>query len=217
MNRVRPLLPCLLALVMAGGTFLLQTDHSAADAEKRDEQKLEEGWVRLFNGKDLTGWRASEEVEWQVEDGTIVTPPIRSHLFTEQEFKNFEFKADCMTTPGSNSGLYFHTKYENTFPATGHEVQVNQTHADPVKSGSLYFFVKLYGTPVKDNEWYTYHITVKGKDVTVRINDKVLYQFTEQEGVTGTRKLGQGSFAIQAHDPKSVVRYKNILVKPLED
>ncbi len=176
-----------------------------------------DGWISLFNGKDLTGWKASEGVEWKVENGEIVTPPKRSHLFTEKEFKNFEYKIDCLTTPGSNSGLYIHTKYQDTFPDAGYEVQVNQTHGDPVKSGSLYFVVKLFSTPVKDNEWYTYHITVKGKAITVRINDKVLYEYVEPEGVTGPHKLSKGSFAIQAHDPKSVARYKNIMVKPLPD
>ncbi len=176
-----------------------------------------EGWISLFNGKDLSGWKASEGVEWKVENGEIVTPPKRSHLFTEQEFKNFEYKVDCKTTPGSNSGLYIHTKYQDSFPDAGYEVQVNQTQGDPVKSGSLYNVVKVFSSPVKDNEWYTYHITVKGKQIVVRINDKVLFEYVEPEGVTGPRKLSKGSFAIQAHDPKSVAYYKNILVRPLPD
>jgi hypothetical protein len=138
-------------------------------------------------------------------------------LFTDQEFKNFEYKVDCLTKPGSNSGLYIHTKYQETFPDAGYEVQVNQTQGDPVKSGSLYNVVKVFSTPVKDDEWYTYHITVKGKQIVVRINDKVLYEYVEPEGVTGPRKLSKGSFAIQAHDPKSEAHYKNIMVKPLPD
>jgi hypothetical protein len=182
------------------------------------DEKADDGWISLFNGTDLSGWKASEGVEWKVENGEIVTPPKRSHLFTEKEFKNFEYKADCMTMPGSNSGLYFHTKYEDTFPETGFEVQVNQTQGDPVKSGSLYNLVKVFSSPVKDNEWYTYHITVKGSQVVVRINDKSLFEYVEPPGVTGPRnKLNKGSFAIQAHDPKSVARYKNIRVKPLPD
>jgi hypothetical protein len=182
------------------------------------DEKNADGWISLFNGKDLTGWKASEGVEWVVEDGAIVTPPKRSHLFTEQEFKNFEYKIDCLTTPGSNSGLYFHTKYEDSFPKKGFEVQVNQTHGDPVKSGSLYFLIKLFSSPVKDNEWYTYHIIVKGQQVVVKINDKTLYEYVEPAGVMGpTNKLDKGSFAIQAHDPKSQARYKNIMVKPLPD
>ena len=195
-------------LTLAAGTFGL---HAADD-------KADDGWIKLFNGKDLTGWKPSEGVEWKVENGEIVTPPKRSHLFTDQEFKNFEFKADCLTTPGSNSGLYFHTKYEDTFPNTGFEVQVNQTQGDPVKSGSLYNLVKVFSSPVKDNEWYTYHIIVKGQAVTVKINDKTLFEYVEPPGVQGPRnKLGKGSFAIQAHDPKSQARYKNIMVKPLPD
>jgi hypothetical protein len=200
---------CLLicvALFLAPAQSLLRADDKSAD-----------GWISLFNGKDLTGWKASEKVEWKVVEGLIVTPPQRSHLFTDAEYKNFEFKADVMTTPGSNSGIYFHTKYEDTFPNNGIECQVNLTHTDPVKSGSLYFIVKRFEAPAKDNEWYTQHIIVKGKAVTVKINDKVLYEYVEPDGVTGTRRIGKGSFALQAHDPKSVVKYRNIMVKPLAD
>lgn len=199
----------LLALLVSGaGTCGLAAD------DKPDA----DGWISLFNGQDLTGWKASEGVEWKVVDGEIVTPPKVSHLFTEREFKNFEYKIDCITKPGTNSGLYFHTKFEGGFPKTGFEVQVNQTHGDPVKSGSLYNLLKLYSSPVKDGEWYTYHIVVQGKTVTVSINDKKLFQYVEQDGVIGpTNKLNMGSFAIQAHDPKSEAHYRNIKVKPLPD
>ena len=174
-----------------------------------------DGWVSLFNGTDLTGWKASESGDFKVEDGVLVVRGKRAHLFTEKEFKNFEFSADIMTEPGSNSGLFFHTKYEETWPSAGYESQVNVTHGDPVKTGSIYNVVKLYKTPAKDNEWWTQTITVKGKNVVVKVNGEVVLDFTEPEGVTGTRKLGEGSFAIQAHDPKSVVKYKNIKVKAL--
>jgi hypothetical protein len=192
--------------------FVLAANLPAADESSEDD------WISLFNGTDLAGWKASEGVEWMVENGEIITPPQRSHLFTDKEFKNFELKVDCLTKPGSNSGLYFHTKYEDTFPKTGFEVQVNQTQGDPVKSGSLYNLVKVFSSPVKDDEWYTYHITVKGQQVVVRINDKTLFEYVEPPGVTGPgNKLGMGSFAIQAHDPKSEAHYKNIKVKPLPD
>jgi len=174
-----------------------------------------DGWIALFNGKDLSGWKASEGVEWKVVDGCIVTPPKRSHLFTEQEFVNFEFRADVMTEPGSNSGLYFHTKYEDTWPSHGYESQVNNTHGDPVKTGSLYNTKKLLESAAKDNAWWTQTIIVQGKKITVKVNDKVVLEYEEPEQVEGTKRLSKGSFALQAHDPKSVVRYKNIKVKPL--
>ncbi|MFN8858616.1 MAG: DUF1080 domain-containing protein, partial [Planctomycetaceae bacterium] len=150
MRSFRTSLMCCLSLMLAAAPALVTADDKATD-----------GWISLFNGKDLTGWKASEKVEWKVVDGLIVTPPQRSHLFTDAEYKNFEFKADVMTTPGSNSGIYFHTKYEDTFPNNGIECQVNLTHTDPVKSGSLYFIVKRFEAPAKDNEWYTQHIIVK--------------------------------------------------------
>lgn len=190
---------------------------SAYSGEKKSES--EEGWISLFNGKDLTGWRIAEGGPWKVEDGKIVVTGKRSHLFTNKEFKNFEFKADVMTTPGSNSGIFFHTKFqEEGWPTQGMESQVNVTHKDPVKTGSLYNRVKLFKTPAKDNEWWTQHIIVNGRHVIVKINDETVIDYTEPEGATGAPILGEkGSFALQAHDPKSVVYYKNIRVKPLAD
>jgi hypothetical protein len=190
---------------------------TAFSGEKNAE--TEEGWISLFNGKDLTGWKIAEDGPWEVKDGAIVVTGNRSHLFTEKEFKNFEFKADVMTTPGSNSGIFFHTKFqEEGWPTQGYESQVNVTHKDPVKTGSLYNRVKLFKTPAKDNEWWTQEIIVKGRHVVVKINDETVIDYTEPEGATGNPSLGEkGSFALQAHDPKSVVYYKNIRVKPLAD
>lgn len=186
---------------------------AAAQAGEKDEQ----GWISLFNGKDLSGWKVSENGKWKVEDGKIVANGPRSHLFTEQEFTNFEFQADVMTTPGSNSGIYFHTKYQDEgWPEQGYEAQVNVTQRDPVKTGSLYGVVKLFKTPAKDNQWWTQHVTVKGKNIIIKINGEVVVDYTEPEGVTGGRKLSSGSFALQAHDPGSVAYYRNIKVKPLD-
>lgn len=182
-----------------------------------EEKPADDGWVSLFNGKDLTGWKISEKGEWKVEDGAIITPPQRSHLFTAQEFKNFEFKAEVLTTPGSNSGIYFHTKYEETFPNTGYECQINCTHRDPVKNASLYNVVKIFEPNAKDDEWYTVEIIVKGKDITTKVNGKIVVNYIEPEGVTGGRKLSKGPFALQGHDPKSVVKYRKIMVKALPD
>jgi len=189
---------------------------AAASAGQAADEKDADGWISLFNGKDLTGWKISENGNFKVEDGAIVVRGARAHLFTEKEFKNFEFQAEVKTEPGSNSGIYFHTKYEETWPTVGYESQVNVTHGDPVKTGSLYNVVKLYETPAKDNEWWTQTIIVRGKNIVIKINGKTVIDYTEPDGVTGPRKLGQGSFALQAHDPKSVVRYRNIKVKPLD-
>ena len=199
--------------LIAGLILSASSAVSAADREG-------DGWISLFNGKDFTGWKISDikQAKWRVEDGMIVANGPRSHLFTVREFKDFEFKAEVYTTPGSNSGIYFHTKYQETgWPEIGHEAQVNVTHRDPVKTGSVYGIVKLYETPAKNCEWWTQHIIVRGRNIVIKINGKTVVDYTEPEGVKGMRKLSKGSMALQAHDPKSVVYYRNLRIKPLAD
>lgn len=182
----------------------------------------DDGFVCLFDGKTLAGWKASENPDsCKVEDGNIVVHGPRAHLFyvgdvEDHDFKNFHFKADVMTTPGSNSGLYFHTKYQETgWPSIGYESQVNNTHKDPKKTGGLYGVRDVFEAPAKDNEWFTQEIIVDGKQIVIKVDGKTLVDYTEPDGVEGGRKLSSGTFAIQAHDPKSKVLFKNIQVKPL--
>jgi hypothetical protein len=198
-------------------TLALATFFAAVQTAHAADEK---GWITLFNGKDLTGWKMSDKSTSKiaVKDGKIVCQGGRAHLFTEKQFKNFHFKAEVMTTPGSNSGIYFHSKYqESGWPSVGYESQVNVTHRDPVKTGSLYNTVKLFKTPAKDNKWWTHEIIVKGKHVVVKIDGKKVIDYTEPADKKGTVKLSKGSFALQAHDPKSVVYYRNLKVKPLAD
>jgi hypothetical protein len=191
---------------------------------KEKNQKNE--WISLFDGKSLKGWKVGENAAtFKVEDGMIVVAGPRAHLFYEgpvlnHSFKDFEFKAQVMTTPGSNSGIYFHTDYqEDGWPSKGYEVQVNNTHTDWRKTGSLYAIQDVKEIPAKDNEWFTEHIIVKGKKVTIKVNDKTLVEYTEPDSVgrstTNARKISSGTFALQGHDPKSKVYFKQIMVKPL--
>lgn len=208
--------------------FLMACSGSKPAATTTDAgQPLADGWVSLFNGKNFEGWKINENPEsFKVEDGQIVVNGPRAHLFyvgpvQNADFKNFEFKAQVMTTPGSNSGIFIHTAFQDTgWPNKGHEIQVNQSHTDWRRTGSLYSFNDVREVYVQDNEWYTEHIIVNGRNVTVKINDKVVMEYTEPEqvwrpaGAKG-KVLSSGTFALQAHDPKSKVFYKDIMVKPL--
>ncbi|QDT00601.1 3-keto-disaccharide hydrolase [Adhaeretor mobilis] len=188
--------------------------------EPAAEDKATQNWITMFDGKTFDGWKANEMADgWKIEDGTIRTAPGRSHLFyTASDFTDFEFKAEVKTTPGSNSGIYFHTKWQDKgWPKHGHESQVNQTHTDPVKSGSLYNVVKLYESPAKDGQWYEHRIVVKGNNIRVHINGKLAHDYTEPNGVTDERRLSKGTIALQSHDPKSVVYYRNLRIRPLGD
>lgn len=185
-------------------------------------------WIPLFDGKSLDGWKISENpASFSVEDGVLKVDGNRAHLFYNgpignHDFKNFEFKADVKTEPGANSGIFIHTQFqEEGWPSVGYEIQVNQTHSDWRKTGSLYSVNDVKEVFVKDNEWYTQHIIVKGDKITVKINNKVVMEYVESEdkerdpAKIGTQKLSSGTIALQAHDPKSVIYYKNIQVKLL--
>lgn len=191
------------------------------------EDKVEEGFVSLFDGKSFNGWKINENKEsWKIEDGAFVCIGQRSHLFYEGDlapFKNFELKVDVMTTPGSNGGIYFHTKFQETgWPKYGFEAQVNNTHGDPRKTGSIYAVKDVMNVaPAKDNVWFTEEVIVRGKHIVVKVDGKTVVDYTEPEGQKAgedfTRVVDQGTFAFQAHDPKSKVYFKNIRVKKLPD
>jgi hypothetical protein len=180
-----------------------------------------DGWINLFNGKDFTGWKLSDSKgsKVHVEDGMIVMTGHAAHLFTDWQFKNFIFEADVMTRPHSNSGIYFHTHYqEHGFPNTGYESQVNVSHRDPIKTGSLWSIANVYKTPAKDNSWWKQTIIVQGKHIQVKVNDEQVVDYTEPANLKPRKQmLGCGSFALQAHDPGSTTYFKNIRVKPLPD
>ncbi len=193
------------------------------------QRNTEPGWQSLFDGKTLNNWKVGNNAgTFSVEDGMIVVNGPVAHLFYDgginnHQFRNFEFKADVMTTPGSNSGIYFHTEYQQGgWPKKGYEVQVNNSHTDWRRTGSLYGIQDVKEVYVKDNEWYTEYIKVKGKRITIRINDKIVVDYTEpvnlqRDAGDSLRKLSMGTFALQGHDPKSKVYYKNILVNILPD
>jgi opacity protein-like surface antigen len=197
-----------------------------------------DGWISMFNGKDLSGWKSNAEVEipkekakaFTVKDGELVIAGGRAHLFYvgengDAKFRNFEFKAKVKTTPGANSGIYFHTAFqEKGWPSAGYECQVNATHSDAKKTGGLYAVADVMNNaPNKDGEWFDYGIKVEGNRIIITIDGKVTTDWTQPadwdpsktlKGMPG-RKLGEGTIAIQGHDPKSVVHYKNMEIRPL--
>jgi hypothetical protein len=186
-------------------------------------------WISLFDGKSFANWKVgANSSTFKIENGAIVANGPVAHLFYDGElaqhnFKNFEFKAEVMTTPGSNSGIYFHTVYQQEgWPARGYEVQVNNSQSDWRRTGSLYGIQDVKEVYVKDNEWYTEYIKVEGKRVIVKLNDRTVVDYTEPDNVkrdngSEGRVLSSGTFALQGHDPKSKVYFKNIMVRVLPD
>jgi hypothetical protein len=183
-------------------------------------------WIELFNGKNLDGWKISENPgSFTVEDGVIKVAGPRGHAFYmgevgNHDFKNFEVMVELKTMPKANSGIFIHTEYqENGWPNKGYEIQVNQSHSDWRKTGSVYSFQDVKETFVQDGEWYTEHVIVNGDKITVKINGKTINEYDESEvrtGDLGDKKLSSGTIALQAHDPESVIYYRSVKVKILD-
>ena len=187
-----------------------------------DADSMAGQWQSLFNGKTLDGWLASEnQGTFTASNGMIIAHGPRSHLFytglvNNANFKNFEFKADVLTTLGSNSGIYFHTQYEETgWPSKGFECQVNSTHSDPKKTGGLYAVQDVIDdAPSVDDQWFHYYIRVEDNHVIIQIDGKTTMAWTQPEDWEQSgRKIGEGTIALQGHDPDSIVYFKNIMVR----
>jgi hypothetical protein len=196
----------------------------------------DEGWAELFDGRSLNGWKPSENKDsWRVVDGMLTANGPRSHLFytgavNNADFRNFELEVELITQPECNSGVYFHTAYqESGFPEKGFEIQVNNTaHGDGgylerKKTGSLYGLRNMYMQLVPDLKPFRYNIAVRGKNVQIRLNGQLLVDYVEPTRAvvpTGGEKgrfLDHGTFALQCHNNGSRAAFRSVRVRPLPD
>ncbi|MGD0577865.1 MAG: DUF1080 domain-containing protein, partial [Bryobacteraceae bacterium] len=191
-------------------------------------------WTDLFDGRSMNGWKAAEnQATWKVVDGLLTAQGPRSHLFytgpvRNADFRNFELAVEVMARPGANSGVYFHTQYQDKgWPEKGFEVQICNTctgegsYIERKKTGSLYAVRNIYKQLVRDDEWFRMNIVVQGKRVQVRVNGTLLVDYIEPEHPQadehGGRVLDHGTFALQGHDAGSKVFFRGVRVRALPD
>ena len=223
--RFRRLIP-FLALSIAGLMF------------PADPAPAAEGWLELFNGKDLTGWKANADPgAFTIVDGTLKAhathPKNRGHLFYTgthadglETFTNFELEAVVRGEPDSNSGIFFHTDMETRDDVlhlkNGYEVQLNSSAKEKRKTGSLYDVVDLTASPIDDTQWFTVRIRVEAKRIQVWLNDARVVEYAEPENVERSpQRVGRviraegGAIALQAHDDRSTFYFKSIRIRRL--
>jgi len=203
------------------GALLICVWLALAADDKKDDEK---GFVQLFNGKDLTGWETHPEdkAKWEVKDGMIVgTGPV-GHLFSKRDdYENFIYRVEAMINDKGNSGQYFRAKFEPGFPP-GYEAQINSTHGDPIRTGSLYpdgrqkFSKEEQAKMVvkeqlhKPDEWFTQEVIADGNHIIIKVNGKTTVDFVDAKN-----RFKRGRFAIQQHDPGTVIKVRKIEVKEL--
>jgi len=186
----------------------------------------DDGWVELFDGHSLEGWRPSEnKSSWKVVEGQLAAEGPRSHLFYTgpvhgADFRNFELEVEVLTRPACNSGVYFHTAYqERDFPGKGFEIQIDNTAGgERAKTGSLKGVRHVYKQFVPDNQWFKIHAAVRGKNVQIRLNGMLLVDYTEPVPADGLRRLlGRGTFALECRNGDATARFRSVRVRPLPD
>jgi hypothetical protein len=184
----------------------------------------------------LSGWRPSENKgSWTVVDGQLAADGPRSHLFYTgpvhaADFKNFEIEVEVTTKPECNSGVYFHTQYQETgFPEKGFEIQINNTakgdggYLERKKTASLYGLRNMYKQLVPDEKPFQIRAAVRGKNVQIHLNGQLLVDYNEPTppvipaGGEKQRFLDHGTFALQCHNNGSKAFFRSVRVRPLSD
>jgi hypothetical protein len=167
--------------------------------------------MRLFNGKDISGWHASGQNQWVAENGILRSPKSGSNLITDGTFSDFKLHIEFRYPPNSNSGVYLRGRYE---------VQIEDDHGtEPVRNvfSAIYgFLAPIEAMAKKPGEWQSYDITLVGRLVTVVANGKTVICNQEIPGITGgalNSKEGEpGPIYLQGdHGP---IDYRNIILTP---
>ena len=170
----------------------------AVPAAPAEEKKDKDGWIQLFNGKDLTGWKThpDDKAKWEVKDGILHGTGGVGHLYSERgDYENFIYRVEAKINDGGNSGQYFRTQFGPGYPK-GYEAQINSTFPDPQKTGSLYNFVRITDMLVQPDAWFTQEVIAKGNHIQIILNGKKVVDFKDAKN-THTR----GHFALQQHGP----------------
>jgi hypothetical protein len=179
-------------------------------------------WTSLFDGKTMDGWEkvGSPESTWEVRDGALCgSGPASMLVSTRGPYKDFRYRAEVKINDGGNSGLYFRTTRRPGF-SDGYEAQIDSTHSDPIRTGSIYGMSHVYKRLVEPDTWFEYEIEVRddvwrGRKVTrikVTVDGDELYEYLDF-----ALTFKEGHFAFQQHDPKSRVCVRRVEVMPLDE
>jgi hypothetical protein len=215
-------------LLLAGGLVAALVLAARADDKKAADKKTDDGFVQLFNGTDLTNWKGhpDNKTKWFVEDGVITASGPAGHLFSERgDYENFVFRIEAKINDGGNSGQYIRAKFAKGFPP-GYEAQINATHGDPIKTGSLYpaFLPRREQAEFKKtccvmnkppagagpDEWFTQEVTAEGNHIVIKVNGVVTVDYRDPHNT-----FMKGHFAFQHHDPTCKIKIRKAEVKEL--
>jgi 3-keto-disaccharide hydrolase len=191
-------------------TFLIAFATASQSAQRQ------KGWIALFNGKDLAGWRLRTQQGpngWKVVDGVYVNNRPSTDLQTDSEYYDFQLHVEFRVTEGDgNSGVYLRDKYE---------IQIfNSYGKPPVDNGCGALYKKIapsVNASKREGEWQTFDVTFIGRRLTVFHNDRKILDNVDVgpmgTGAASNRADGPGPLRLQGdHD---TVSFRNIRIRPL--
>ncbi len=169
--------------------------------------ELADGWISLFDGQTLFGWKAGSQADWRVEDGAIlVGSGEKGLLYTTTQFADYVLRVDFRSEPGTNSGIFLHTPPQPLDPAADC-YELNIAEADnPFPTGSLVHRQKAE-VAAPSGQWHTFEATVDGGRVAIKVNDQPAVDYTDP------KPLRRGHIGLQLNSGK--VAFRNIRLKPL--
>ena len=198
-------------------------------AEPRGEPPLppaaREGWVSLFNGMDLSGWKAhpAQPGNWRVTDGILVGSGLTpSHLYSDRgDYGDIHLKANLRINDAGNSGIFARSPFGPGYPKggpkwpLGYEAQINCLGGDPAKTGSLYVggggpVVKLAKSPVRAFQWFTLELIAEGNHIVVKVDGIKTADFVDEN-----RRSSRGHVALQVYDAATHVEFRRIELKEI--
>jgi serine/threonine protein kinase len=194
-------------------------------------QNLEEGWVSLFNGKDLTGWQPTPggKADWRVEDGLVVGgkpdfhPGERCYLMTNRsDYADYQLRVEAMLDESADSGI--HLRMESLPGGVvqgnerGYEVQLNLEPSTNVQAGGLFVAPappdqafaahREERLLAKPNEWFTLDVSARGGRITTAINGTTASDYTDP-----TKRFTRGQIGLQY--TRGLVKFRRIEIKEL--
>ena len=195
-------------------TLTYDTDLGAVTKIEAIGSSSDGGFLSIFDGKTLSGWKADDPALWSVENGAIVGRGRQGQtgfLYYEGTFTDFELEAEVKINRTGNSGLFFRTVREKEHPDGGYEVQILGTGVKSnARTGSLYKIAGVRKNPARDEEWFRIDLRAKGPQIMVRINGRRVVD-------TIDRNFATGCFALQClcQNGPTIVQFRNIRVRRL--
>lgn len=224
----------LAGLVIISCSFIVLSGNSKKDnSSKLTKKEKKEGFKSLFDGTSMDNWTGNT-TEYVLEDGCIVMHPqeeMGGNLYTKEEFDNFVLRFDFLLTPAANNGLGIrHKIVDKDKGYLGMELQILDNE-DPIYKdlkpyqyhGSVYGYIPAKRGSLKPpGEWNSQEVIADGNKIKVIVNGTVILDGDLKEATKDipSDKIQAGLFEKKGHiaflGHGSVVKFKNIRIKPLE-